>query len=440
MKVTAHLLGGFFVDVRRIFRWLYARFTVAGLCLLIGLGASLGTASTDRTMGMPVFLLLLTMIVTAMLQAPFFRARLTLARRLPRLVTAGESFTVTVQLGNPTGQAQRGLTYREDLRERPLAAAVVFRRLRRGGALAASAYPPRSRQVELPAIPARGSIAAEVELVAYRRGVLRLRHGVVGRTDPLGLFRGFVRVGGEETILVMPQRYQLPELALPGRSQYQAGGVALAAGVGETEEFVALRDYRRGDPLKRVHWRSAAHTGKLVVKEYQDEFLVRHALVFDTCCPPDAEDRFEEAVAVAASFACTIPDQDSLLDLLVVGSAVVQVTSGRGVGHVQQMLELLAAVEPFASPDLSGLEGQLQAHRPSLSGCVLVMTAWDGARRRMLRRLAATGLPLLVLLIVPADASAPPATDDDAEPLPVQVVLLAMGGVPQDLLQLGVRA
>ena len=61
-------------------------------------------------------------------------------------------------------------------------------------------------------------------------------------------------------------------MTLPGKSHYQRGGVAMAAGVGEMEEFVALREYRRGDSLRRVHWRSTARLGELVVKEFRSSF------------------------------------------------------------------------------------------------------------------------------------------------------------------------
>ena len=39
--------------------------------------------------------------------------------------------------------------------------------------------------------------------------------------------------------------------------RYQEGGVALAANIGRSEEFVALRakTYRHGDPLRHIHWR-----------------------------------------------------------------------------------------------------------------------------------------------------------------------------------------
>src|SRR5204862_6450540 len=99
----------------------------------------------------------------------------------------------------------------------------------------------------------------------------------------------------------------------------QHGGVALASAIGESEEFVSLRDYRPGDPLRRIHWRSWAKAGKPVVKDFQDEFFVRHALILDTFTEPDDLAVFEEAVSVAASFACTVDTQESLLDLLFIG-------------------------------------------------------------------------------------------------------------------------
>src|SRR2546430_6820801 len=98
--------------------------------------------------------------------------------------------------------------------------------------------------------------------------------------------------------------------------------------------------------LRRVHWRSAARVGRPVVKEYQDEFFVRHALVLDTFAERAESDVFEEAVSVAASLACSIQTQDSLLDLLFVGPETYCFTAGRGLGHTDRMLEVLAGVRP----------------------------------------------------------------------------------------------
>src|SRR5262249_47616439 len=146
------------------------------------------------------------------------------------------------------------------------------------------------------------------------------------------------------SLLVLPKRYIIPPIALPGAMKYQQGGVALASAVGQSEEFMALREYRRGDPLRHIHWKSWARAGRPVVKEFQDEFFVRHALILDTFTTSARAEVFEEAVAVAASFACSLRSQESLLDLMFVGPQAFCFTTGRGLAHTDQMLEILAAV------------------------------------------------------------------------------------------------
>ena len=104
-----------------------------------------------------------------------------------------------------------------------------------------------------------------------------------------------------QSILILPKRHPLPAFQLPGAVKYQQGGVSMASSVGESEEFVALREYRAGDPLRRLHWKSFAKFGKPIVKEFQDEFFVRHALLLDTFGAHATTDLFEDAVSVAAS-------------------------------------------------------------------------------------------------------------------------------------------
>ena len=152
-----------------------------------------------------------------------------------------------------------------------------------------------------------------------RRGRVTFTATSVARRDPLGLVRALRRQPAPDTLLVLPRRYPLPAVALPGARRYQPGGIALASSVGDSEEFVSLRDYRPGDPLKRIHWRSWARTGKPVVREYQDEFFVRHALVLDTFARTDQGERLEAAVSVAASLACAFETGEALLDPDVAG-------------------------------------------------------------------------------------------------------------------------
>ena len=193
----------------------------------------------------------------------------------------------------------------------------------------------------------------------------------------------------------------MPPLALPGAARFQQGGIALATNVGSSEEFVALRDYRHGDPLRHIHWRSWAKTGKPIVKEYEDEFFVRHALVLNTFDAEPNSEVLEEAVLVAASFVCTMLTQESLLDLLFVGHQSYCFTAGRGLAHADQMLEILASVKNCTDKKFAALEHLVMNHAPAVTGCICVLQRWDGPRKKLIEKLKALDIPLLVLVIVP---------------------------------------
>jgi uncharacterized protein (DUF58 family) len=236
--------------------------------------------------------------------------------------------------------------------------------------------------------------------------------------------------------MVLPRRHPVSSQALPGNTQYQHGGVTFASGVGQSEEFVGVREYRRGDPLRRIHWRVSARLGRPVVREFQDEFFVRHALVLDTFGDVSTDRLFEEAVAVAASFACTVPEQDSLLDLLFVGPRTVCVTSGRAVGHVEQMLEVLACAQPCRQPGrFADLQDLVLRHATLVSGCILVLLEWDEARRGLVRRLKSLRVPVWVLLLIDED-DPDPAPDPDPAARPDRGIPLRLGQVAQGLRNL----
>jgi uncharacterized protein (DUF58 family) len=183
-----------------------------------------------------------------------------------------------------------------------------------------------------------------------------------------------------------------------------------------------------------VHWRSLARFGKPVVKEYQDEFFIRHALVLDTFAvagAPVPAEHFEEAVSVAASFTCAIETQESLLDLLFVGPQAYAFTAGRDLAPTERMLEILAGVRPCTTAAFPALHRLVLERHASLSGAVCVLLGWDAERRGLVEDLRARGLPTLTLVI----GDRPPAPDagDAAEG---DLHFLAPGRIAEGLARL----
>ncbi|MFO1488318.1 MAG: DUF58 domain-containing protein [Verrucomicrobiota bacterium] len=405
----------------RLFSWMHyhasRRLSTAGmlvLCAMVAAGAM--GVDTDSTVTYQAFAPLFFLLAVSMLCSLFFRAKFSATRLLPQFGTVGLPFTYTVRARNLTSKTQAGLMLLENLADpRPsfddwfaaqLADERRVRSFKFNQRTNRAFHRAMVKEANLPPLAPGGEAETQVSLVPLRRGSLRFTGFTFARPDPIGLFRSFIRVAMVQTVLVLPRRYPIPRLALPGTEKYQEGGVAMAANIGRSDEFVSLRDYRRGDPLRHIHWRSWAKIGKPIVKEFEDDYFTRHALVLDTFTDDPRSPVFEEAVSVAASFACTIPTQESLLDLLFIGPRAFCFTSGRGLAHADQMLEVLASVEAIPGQSFRTLEQLVIEHSASVTGCIFVLLTWDDARKELVRKLKVLGVPVLVIVMAEADSEA----------------------------------
>jgi len=447
----------------KAFRMLYAiqqwrrmRLSPAGILTAAAMAAT-AVMGLDirRSMTYQVFTFLAALILLGLVLSRWFRPRFTAERSLPACATAGQPLTYRVTLRSQNSRPVTGWTLHEAIEDpRPSLAEFLStpepgeqarnRFDRRVGYYRWSWLISRKRLAGIAPVPVppchpgmRESVTVRME--PAQRGVLRLAGLAVTWPEPLGLVNGVTRIPLPQSVTILPRRYPVPAYALPGIRRYQTGGVSLTSSVGDSEEFISLRDYRPGDPLRRIHWKSWARLRKPVVKEFRDEYFVRHALVLDTFQAAAHSDAFEEAVSVAASFACTVQSQESLLDLMFVGPEFYCFTAGRGVGHLERILEVLATVRPCQDRPFDILTGSVLARSSGMSGCICVFLNYDEARQGFVRQLRAAGLPLMVLVIDGAEDSHAPA----AEPGPMSDVpsgfhRLSVGRIPEGLMRLAV--
>jgi uncharacterized protein (DUF58 family) len=416
--------------------WIERRFTRAGLLVLGGLVvAAVFGIDTSLTVAYRIFTLCAAVLALAVIVSWFGKSTLAVRVQLPHTLTAGEPFTLRLDVRNDARKPVDGASLRAELDDprpsfREFHARLRFPTYRGWARLLWSNRMAYVEEALVPLLEPRAQTALEIHGRALKRGRLRIGGIEVARADPLGLFRSLTPVAGPADICVLPKRYALPSLSLPGARRYQPGGLPQGASVGDSEEFLGLRDYRPGDPLQRIHWRSFARVGKPVVKEYQDEFVARYALVLDTFAPDDADERagiaFEEAVAVAASFAWTIDTQECLLDLMFVGAEIHLYTAGRGQLLPGRLLEVLAGVSMTTERNFAALVELVRTRREQLSACVCILLTWDDARKALVDALRASGAMVLPLVV-----SAQPPDD-----LPAGVKLLAPGKVAEALVTL----
>lgn len=158
--------------------------------------------------------------------------------------------------------------------------------IRRPLVAVADALPPglpvADRSPSLPIAPSYDEpVRTQYRFRPLKRGRFRWSGLIVEGTDVLGLVtRGKEYPTAATEMIVLPRpipcSIELPMAGGWGVSEAESGQTR-GAGI----EPRGVREYRSGDPLRHVHWRSTARTGKVVVKEFEAGSQATVALLID---------------------------------------------------------------------------------------------------------------------------------------------------------------
>jgi uncharacterized protein (DUF58 family) len=192
-----------------------------------------------------------------------------------------------------------------------------------------------------------------------RRGVVVVGPLRVTRRDPLGLVGAAQSHGGTAQVWVHPRSY--PLVAVPVGVARSLDGRVDKVPHG-TITFDALREYVIGDELRKVHWRTSARVGQLMVREDLDTSLPRIVVLVDdrraAYRDHDREDGsadFEAVCEAAASVLIAGVRADLAVELLLAsGDRSVGTAAHRAAGpaDTRPMLDRLAEADPSASDDV----------------------------------------------------------------------------------------
>ncbi|TXR55734.1 DUF58 domain-containing protein [Quadrisphaera setariae] len=204
---------------------------------------------------------------------------------------------------------------------------------------------PRAPRFTVDPLPPGGRAAVAYSAVPPRRGHHRLGPLRVRVTDPLGLCELPARSGGRDDVLALPATVEVPGAAslLSGRGGDDAGG---GVGAASGERGMSTREYRPGDDVRRVHWRSTARRGELMVRQDEQPRQRRGAVVLDRRPGAFADaDAFERAVSAAASLATSLHDAGAAVHLELGPPATAAGAAGSRAAGREGLLEQLALVD-----------------------------------------------------------------------------------------------
>jgi uncharacterized protein (DUF58 family) len=359
-------------------RALFGSLTTRGRSFVAAGGAAVvcGLAIPEPDLVRVGALLIILPLVSALI-ARRSRYRLACSRRLdPPRVPAGQPTVVTARLEN-VSRLRTAILLAEDVTPYSLGSRPRF---------------------VLDEIEPGGSRELSYQIRSDTRGKFTIGPLRVRVADAFGLVEISRSFSTTSTLVVTPKIYPLPRAAAPSSWLGEGdGGMRTISAIGEDD--AAPRAYQNGDALRRVHWRSTARYGELMVRREEHQWRNSASVFLDTRrlahVGTGSSATFEFAVSAAASIGAHLTGegfrarliteageiaprgtfQDSLLDMLAVISPSREVSLASGAAALTHAGGQLIAVLGRLSPeDARMLAASRRGNAPAMA---LMVAAWS---------------------------------------------------------------
>ena len=274
------------------------------------------------------------------------------------------------------------------------------------------------------------------------RGKYRIGPLCAEWTDPLGLARREQILVKEEEIVVHPTVEMVFDRPLTRQWEDPPIRPPISKPWPQGFEFYGMRNYVRGDDLRRIVWKAVARTGKLLVKESEQGITDRVVVIVDNDRerhrPGTPSDTFELGVRVAASVgALHIKDGFSVSLESNDGSLAKNL---RGPRARINYLDQLAMLETSRQPLSRAVEQRFRDPQKDVH-IVIVTPHLDAKTAASIRLLVQRGISVMMAMLLWEDAD--PNSVRRAEEIGAQVVQVRPGaslaGVFAHSLGAGIR-
>jgi uncharacterized protein (DUF58 family) len=355
-----------------------------GIMLVIAVGALLGHSN-------------MLLLVFGMMAGPFvlngwvvvsMLHKVDVRRDVPRSASAGEFFSIGIQLAN---------------RKRWLASRLVeVRDVIEGNRMHGEA------SVTFVRVGPESTRSCSYQLRIARRGLFRLGPLRVSSRFPLGIGERGRAVTNHADLIVQPsignllpewRRRETSNSDAPSKSHRRRGVF--------DDELHNIREYRHGDNPRAIHWRTTARKGELMVREFEQQRESETTVLLDF---HRTKNLTEETQELAVSLVATICHEQvakghsGAFALLIAGKTLAEVRSSRGSVFRQAALDALAVCQAAPKVDLAALATAACQTAASTNGCCIVVTGrsqefWESTTETA-RRLLPGGFSLHGRIIV----------------------------------------
>ncbi|MHB8511202.1 MAG: DUF58 domain-containing protein [Actinomycetota bacterium] len=227
----------------------------------------------------------------------------------------------------------------------------------------------------LSSLPAGARVPVGIERTASIRGKYQLGPLRMRLIDPFGLAERRIVIGDLDRVVVFPKIEELVGDGPPA-DRAGAGPASVFRLAPEGDEFYGVREYERGDDLRKIHWRSVARTNQMMIRQEEARFFPRATIFVDTRRAAHrgigSDSSLEWAISAAASAAWHLARRGYALRLATEDLAPTSPRSGREAAD-----PLLEALATMRGTQLSSLATGLKrtARRPGSEGALIAIVA-----------------------------------------------------------------
>jgi uncharacterized protein (DUF58 family) len=262
-------------------------------------------------------------------------------------------------------------------------------------------------------------------------------------TDPFGFFQNEQLVSATASLLVLPVFYSIRSPLIRPRQTRGFAGAIPARIPGSGTDFFGVRQYQPGDPLRRINWHVAAHSGEeLFSNEYEQERIADVGIILDARKQTDVRAPrtalFEYGVRAAGSLAEAYLKEGHRVGLLIYGNGIERVFPGYGKVQRERITRVLAEArtgENFALETFNFLPVRFF---PPKSQIVLVSPLMT-EDIRVLGRIRSHGYEVLVVSPDPVHFEADFYHKDDLSRLAVRLAVIERQLMLRRLRRVGIR-
>lgn len=199
------------------------------------------------------------------------------------------------------------------------------------------------------AVEGTGDVTLLTEGYCARRGLYLLGGATLRSGDPLGMYTVTIEDPASRALLVLPPVVPLPPIDVtPGG--YLGDGRPRLRALEESVRAAGVREYRPGDPLRRIHWPTSARRDKLYTRQLDGNPAGDWWILLDldpsAQAGSDWDSTVEHGVVLAASLADRGLREKQAVGLAVNGESPAWLTPRENERQRWDILHALALAQP----------------------------------------------------------------------------------------------